>query len=107
LLIGLEAKKKGIDEAILDIGLQRSTKGSAIYALVKGAIDAGLKIPVDEKMFPSEERIRGEHIARYAQQLKDNKEMYSRQFLIYIKNGIEPEKIVDHFNEVKKKILEA
>jgi len=105
LIIGMDAKKKGIDEVIVDIGLETSTKGASIYALIKGAIDAGLKIPVDQKMFPSEDRINGKHIARYAQELKSNKEKYSRQFLVYIKNGIEPEKIVEHFNEVKKKIL--
>lgn len=62
LLIAKKAKEKKINQCILDVGMQRSTKGSRIYALVKGAIDMGIKIPCDEKIFPSEERIRGKHI---------------------------------------------
>jgi len=32
-------------------------------------------------------------------------EKYNRQFSRYLKNGLEPEKIVEHFEEVKNKIL--
>ncbi len=64
LLIGKRAIEKGIKEAILDMGLHPSTKGSKIYACVKGALDAGLKVPVNEKVLPSEERIKGEHIGK-------------------------------------------
>jgi large subunit ribosomal protein L18 len=63
LMIGKKALEKNVSEAILDIGLYSSTKGNRIYALVKGAIDAGLKIPCDESVFPEEERICGMHIA--------------------------------------------
>lgn len=49
-------------EVILDVGLQRSTKGSKIYAAVKGAIDGDLKVKCSEEMFPSEERIKGSHL---------------------------------------------
>ena len=64
LLIGKRALEKGVKEAVLDMGLYSSTKGNRIYALVKGATEVGLKVPVDEGMFPSDERIRGEHIAK-------------------------------------------
>ena len=59
LLIGKRALEKGISEAVLDMGLYPSTKGSRIYACVKGALDAGLKIPCSEDVLPSEERIKG------------------------------------------------
>jgi len=49
--------KVKINEAILDIGLQRNIAGSRIYATLKGAVDAGLKIPHNPKSFPSQERI--------------------------------------------------
>jgi len=42
LLAGTRAKEKGIKEAILDVGLNSSTKGSRIFACLKGTIDAGL-----------------------------------------------------------------
>jgi large subunit ribosomal protein L18 len=63
LMIGKKALEKNVNEAVLDIGLYPSTKGNRIYALVKGVIDAGLKIPCDESVFPEEERICGMHIA--------------------------------------------
>ena len=62
LLLGKKAQKTGINEAILDIGLQRSTKGSRIYAVLKGAIDSGLIISYSKEILPSEGRILGKHI---------------------------------------------
>ncbi len=61
LLIASKAEGK-IKEAIVDIGLQRSTRGSRIYAVIKGAIEGGLKINCDEKMFPENERLKGAHL---------------------------------------------
>jgi len=63
MLIGKRAMKKKINEAILDAGLYSSTKGSRIYATAKGAIDAGLKLPIGEEILPSEDRIKGKHIS--------------------------------------------
>jgi len=54
--------KENIREVIVDLGLQRSTKGSRLYAVIKGAIDGGLKVACSEEMLPSEERIKGIHI---------------------------------------------
>lgn len=62
LAIGKVAVKNKITEAILDSGLYTMTKGSRIYAVVKGAIDAGLKVAIDTEVLPSEERISGKHI---------------------------------------------
>ena len=63
MLIGKIAMKKKINEAILDAGLYSSTKGSRIYATAKGAIDAGLKLPIGEEILPSEDRIKGKHLS--------------------------------------------
>jgi large subunit ribosomal protein L18 len=63
LMIGKLAKKKKIAEAILDSGLYSSTKGSRIYAVVKGAVDSGLKVPIEEEVIPSKDRIEGRHIS--------------------------------------------
>ncbi len=65
LLIGQKAKEKDIKEAVLDTGLCSLTKGSRIFACLKGAIDAGLNIPCSEDIFPEESRIKGEHIASF------------------------------------------
>jgi large subunit ribosomal protein L18 len=64
LMIGKKALEKNINEAVLDIGLHTSTKGNRIYAVVKGALDAGLKVPCNEDMLPGEERIFGQHITK-------------------------------------------
>lgn len=71
LIIGKLALKNGIKEAILDMGLNRKTKGNRIFATLKGAVDAGLKIPHGEEILPDETRIKGEHIARYLEKFKN------------------------------------
>jgi len=64
-IAGLRAKKAGVTYAIVDLGMQTSTKGNRLYAAIKGAVDAGLDIPVSEDMFPSQERLSGSHIAAH------------------------------------------
>jgi len=105
MLVGLKAKQLGINSVILDIGLQTSVKGSSIFAVAAGANDAGLHVPVGD-VTPSKERIEGKHIADYAGALKKNDiNKYKKQFSAYLKNNLEPEKIVEHFNDVKARIL--
>jgi len=62
LLAGKKAKRNNITEAVLDIGMQTSTKGSRLYAALKGVVDAGVDVPHDKEMFPSDDRILGKHI---------------------------------------------
>ncbi len=71
LLIGKKALKAGVKEAILDTGFQASTKGSKIYACLKGAVDAGLNIPHDKEILPSEDRLIGKHITAYVPKSKN------------------------------------
>lgn len=108
LLLGIKAKEKKIAEAVLDIGLNPSTKGSRIYAVVKGLIDAGFNIPCSKEILPADEKVSGKHIGDYAKKLKsENKELFDKQFSIYIKNNIDPENFTAYFEGVKKKILEG
>lgn len=67
---GSRCKEKKIKECILDIGLRPSVRGSRIYSALKGVIDAGIKVPVSEEVFPPEERIKGRHISEY-KKIKD------------------------------------
>ncbi|MBU3923684.1 MAG: hypothetical protein KJ592_02100, partial [Nanoarchaeota archaeon] len=46
---------------IMDLGMARTLKGSRVFAVVKGLIDGGLDINANEKVFPSEDRLMGEH----------------------------------------------
>ena len=59
-LAGKKAKSKGVDNAIIYSGTRKYTQRMA--AVVKGVVDAGLKVPSDEETFPPEERINGEHL---------------------------------------------
>jgi large subunit ribosomal protein L18 len=66
MLCGMEAKKAGIKEAVLDMGLQTSTKGSRIYGCLKGCLDAGIDVPHSPDVLPPVERIRGLHIEEHS-----------------------------------------
>jgi len=60
LLLGKKAKEIK-EKIILDSGLIPNTKGSRIYAVVKGVRDSGIDISCDEKVMPSEERIKNSY----------------------------------------------
>lgn len=102
LLVGKKALKNNIKSVIMDIGLQRSVKGSRIYATLKGAIDAGLSVPCSEDIFPSEERIKGKHVVDYGSKLKKNKKEYKKRF-----SKTDPEKMGEMFEEIKSKIMKS
>ncbi len=106
-LAGLRAIKAGIKEAVLDIGLATPVKGSRAFAALKGGLDAGLDIPHSEEIIPSEERIRGEHIAKWAKELSESEpEKYKRLFSKYLETGLKPEDLPKHFEETLQKIRE-
>ncbi len=98
LLVGKKALEKGIREAILDIGLHTPTRGGRVFAVLKGAVDAGLDVPHSEEVLPDESRIRGEHIAKYY-------EMAPERFSEYERRGLKPSELPEHFDEIKEKIM--
>jgi large subunit ribosomal protein L18 len=104
-LLGKKALKAGITAAVLDIGLKSSTKGARIFAALKGAVDAGLKVPHGDVILPQEDRIRGEHVAAYAESLSDDE--VEKKFSQYIKNGLSPKDLPNHFDSIKHKIEEG
>lgn len=59
----LTGKRADVDEAILDLGLREKKAGGRVFAALKGMNDAGLEVPAGEEVLPTQERIRGEHIA--------------------------------------------
>ena len=65
-------KIKSFAPAILDTGLIRSTKGSKIYAAVKGILDSGYKLPCGEEVLPSAERINSANIKEFFDKIKSN-----------------------------------
>ncbi|MCK4439284.1 50S ribosomal protein L18, partial [Candidatus Bathyarchaeota archaeon] len=105
LLAGKKAKAAGVEHAILDMGLKRATAGNKVFAVVKGALDAGLDVPCDSDIIPPPERINGSVIAEYAEQMEDPLE-YETRFSVYLRRGLRPEAIQGHFEEVKARIEE-
>ncbi len=107
LLCGTKAKGK-IKEAVLDSGLYRSTKGNRLYAALKGAVDGGLNIPHSEEILPNEDRLKGQHVAAYAEHVKkESAEKHKKMFSGYAKAKVAPETLPKHFEEVKAKILKG
>lgn len=102
---GLKGQKAGIKRAILDAGLNSSVYGSRLFAALKGIVDSGLEVPHSEKIFPTEDRLKGNHIAEYAKVLKQNdKERFEKQFSKYLKQKIDPTKFTDLFEKTKNAI---
>jgi large subunit ribosomal protein L18 len=93
----LSQKLKNAD-AVLDTGLQRVAKGSKIYACLKGCLDGGMNVPHSEGLYPSDDRIRGEHVANYASE-KSEHNQFSK-----IKNAKD---IVKIFDTVKDNITKV
>lgn len=108
LLAGLRARKLGIESAIPDIGLHRPAKGSRVFAAIKGIIDAKISVPCSNEVLPSDDRIRGVHIAEYAKKLiESGPEIFERRFSELLRRGFDPRNIVDHFEQVRNLIIKV
>ena len=106
-LAGKRAVAKGVKNAIVDIGLCPCVGGSRIFAAIKGALKAGLKIPVSEEILPDDERVKGVHIKNYYAHLAQNHpESNKQQFSKLTSSGFNLSKLPEHFEEVLKTINE-
>jgi large subunit ribosomal protein L18 len=106
-LAARRAIAKGIKETILDIGLKRATKGSKLFAALKGLADSGLTVPHSPDRLPSMERIGGNHIATYAKSLAGDHDLYKKRFSAYLSRGLKPEDLSAHFEETRKSVSTA
>ena len=93
-LAGKRAVEAGLEEAVLDIGLNSATPGNKVFAVQEGAIDAGLEIPHNEAVFADWERTRGEHIAAYAETREEP--LYGGDF--------DATELPAHFDEVRQRM---
>ncbi|HJJ46790.1 MAG TPA: 50S ribosomal protein L18 [Methanocorpusculum sp.] len=71
MLFSVRAQKAGYTDAIADLGLQVASAGSRVFATVKGAVEAGLEIPVGENILPDDDRCNGTVIAKYNEKFSD------------------------------------
>jgi large subunit ribosomal protein L18 len=103
-LAARRAIANGVKKAVLDIGLKSSTKGSKLFAVLKGLSDAGLEIPHSDDPLPAKERIAGAHISAYAKTLSSETDAYRKRFSGYLKRGLKPEEVSSHFEQVRQQI---
>ncbi|KAI6173757.1 60S ribosomal protein L5 [Aphelenchoides besseyi] len=94
-------------QAVLDVGLARTSTGAKVFAVMKGAADGGINVPHSESRFfgydpeskeynaeAHRDRIFGKHVAEYMKTLKeDDEDAYKRQFSKFIDAGITPESL--------------
>jgi large subunit ribosomal protein L18 len=107
-LLGKRAVAMGMESMILDIGLTGATKGSRMFAALRGASDAGLDVPHDDGILPSAERVGGEHIAEYAKKLLEtDPEAFGKRFSQYLSSDLRPEDLPKHIVQIKEKIDET
>ena len=106
--------------AFLDVGLRRTTTGSRIFGVLKGAVDGGLAIPHSENRFPGWDAdaktldaevlrnyIFGGHVADYMRELEDDDEdSFKRQFARYIEKEIEADSLEELYESAHAKIRE-
>ena len=91
-LAGERALDESVDEAVLDVGLNHVTPGNKVFAVLHGATDAGVDVPHDESVLPAWERVRGEHIAEYAE---------------YTAHEIDASELPEHVDDVLEAIEEG
>ena len=102
LLLGKKTIEKGATNAVLYTGNNPFT--TKVAACLKGIVDSGIKIPVSKESLPGDDRVSGEHIAKYANLLKDSEEKYNSRFSALLKQGLRPEDYPVHFEEIRMRI---
>jgi len=88
---------------VLDTGLKRTSTGSKVFSVLKGALDGGLSVPHNEKRFIGydgdaksfdaeimRKYIYGGHVAEYMEAMEEEEpEKYKMHFKSYLDNDIE------------------
>ncbi|MCX8166617.1 MAG: 50S ribosomal protein L18 [Candidatus Micrarchaeota archaeon] len=100
----LKGQGEKIDKVILDIGRYTSSKNSNLFAVAKALKDSGIECPLAQEQI-SDDRIKGVHIAKYAETLDDS--TFKSRFSEYLKNQIDVKRLPELFDQVKLKILES
>lgn len=74
-LAGSFAIRKGVKEAVTDIGLNIATKGAKVLVAIQGAIDSGLGAKLDKIVLPEESRMKGKDIDDYLSTISKEREL--------------------------------
>jgi large subunit ribosomal protein L5e len=104
--------------ALLDVGLARTSTGSKIFAVLKGACDGGIEVPHSESRFVGfdpeskeldAEKLRkyifGGHVADYMRLLQEsNPTKYEKQFSAFVKAGVSADNLESMYDNAHKAI---
>ncbi len=64
LLMGKKITEKGLENPIIDFGMNRMLYKTKTYAFLKGVVDAGIQINAKDEIFPEQDRIQGKHMKK-------------------------------------------
>lgn len=104
LLAGTKALAKNVKQCILYTG--NRIYSPRIAASVKGLLDAGVNIPIEQETIPPEDRLNGKHIADYAKDLKESdSQLYKTRFSALVKEGFSPENYSEFVEKTKSSIV--
>lgn len=121
---GDDYQVEGVDDGagpfrcFLDMGLRRTTTGSRVFGVLKGALDGGLDIPHSTKRFYGfkkekknydakghRDRIFGKHVSAYMKALQgEDQDAYKKQFSQFIKHGISADMVESMYEKAHKAI---
>jgi len=104
----------------LDTGLKRTSTGSRVFGVLKGASDGGMLVPHSENRFPGydpeskeldsetlRKYIYGGHVAEYMESLEEeDDERFKKQFAKYLADDIGSEDMEELYQEAHKQIRE-
>jgi large subunit ribosomal protein L5e len=104
--------------ALLDVGLKRTTTGSKVFAVLKGATDGGLEVPHSDSRFVGYDKegkklnaevlrkyIFGGHVKGWMEKLKkDDPAKYEKHFAKYVANKLNPADLESTWTKVHKAI---
>ena len=103
LMAGVRAKKAGVKEFHIDIGMATASVGRILFAAGLGAKAAGLETSIDEKMVAAD-RLNGTHISNYAKDLKTkDPAKYGKQFSRYAAKNIDVTALPALFEKTRQK----
>jgi len=70
LLMGRRALKAGLNEVLFYSGTNVFRAKTRLTGVIRGAVEAGLKVRCDDEIFPEDDAVNGERIVKYAASLK-------------------------------------
>ncbi len=103
MMAGARAKKAGVKEFHIDIGMATASVGRILFAAGLGAKAAGLETELDENMVAAD-RLNGSHISNYAKEMKEkDPSRFGKHFARYAAKNIDVTALPALFEKTKQK----